>query len=214
MTLQDLLGQHKRQSRQGLAEEKRRILDDHVHKLQRSGVARSVVQVGSMAPNFTLLDHEGKEWQLATALRSGPVVLKFYRGSWCPYCNIELRAYQSRLGEIRKRGAMFVAVSPEKPDFAQAFITKEQIEFPVLSDFKNVVAQLFGLQFVVDGALQRLMKEFGNSLPEKNGEDSWTLPMPGTFVISKVGRIEYRFAEPDFTLRADPEEVLTVLDKL
>src|ERR1700738_2719786 len=105
MKLQDLLGQHKRTSRQGLAEEKRRILEEHVRMLRLSRVARPAMKVGNNAPNFTLLDHEGKKWQLATAMASGPVVLKFYRGTWCPYCNIELRAYQSRLAEIRRRGA-------------------------------------------------------------------------------------------------------------
>lgn len=214
MKLQDLLGQHKRTSRQGLGEEKRRTLEDHVRKLQLSGVGSSVVKVGSKAPNFSLPDHHGDQWELATALCSGPVVLKFYRGTWCPYCNIELRAYQLRLSEIRRRASAFVAVSPEKPDFAQAFLTKEQIDFPVLSDFKNVVAHRFGLEFVVDEALQQLMKEFGISLPEQNGEDSWTLPVPGTFVISSGGQVVYSFAEPDFTLRADPEEVLAVLDNL
>jgi peroxiredoxin len=214
MKLQAQLEQHKQTSRQRLAPEKRQILEDHVHKLQVSGALSSVARVGRKVLNFTLEDHRGDRWELARALRSGPVILKFYRGTWCPYCNIELRAYQLRLPAIRERGASFVAVSPEKPDFAEAFITKEQIEFPVLSDCGNAVARQFGLEFVVDKRLQELMKEFGNDLTEKNGEDSWTLPVPGTFVISRSGRIEYGFAEPDFTLRADPDEVLAVLDKL
>jgi len=214
MSLEDLLSEYKRGSRQGLAEEKRRVLEEHVRQLQLSGIASTVLKVGSKAPNFALLDHRGDEWELAAALACGPVVLKFYRGTWCPYCNIELRAYQLKLTEIRQRGAAFVAISPEKPDFSQAFIAKEQIEFPVLTDSMNVVAQQFGLVFVVDEALQQLMREFGNSLPEKNGDFSWTLPLPGTFVISSGGRIEYSFAEPDFTIRADPGEVLAVLDNL
>jgi peroxiredoxin len=214
MKLNDQLEQYKHASRQNLAEGKKSVLEEHVRNLQLSGVASSPVKVGSAAPNFALRDHKGRNWELAKGLRSGPVVLKFYRGSWCPYCNIELRAYQMRLPKIRQLGALFVAVSPEKPDFAQALITKEQIEFPVLSDFKNTVARQFGLEFVVDERLRQLMKEFGNNLAEKNGEDSWTLPVPGTFVISRSGRIEFGFAEPDFTLRADPDEVLAVLDKL
>jgi peroxiredoxin len=214
MKLKGQLEQYKHTSRQKLTEAKRRILEEHVRNLRLSGAARSAVKVGSTAPNFTLPDLEGGNWELAKALRSGPVVLKFYRGSWCPYCNIELRAYQSRLSEFRKRQGTFVAVSPEKPDLGQAFVTKEQIEFPVLSDFKNVVARQFGLEFTVDEALRNLMKEFGNNLTEKNGEESWILPVPGTFVISSDGRIEYGFAEPDFTVRADPDAVLAVLDRL
>jgi peroxiredoxin len=214
MKLKDQLQHYKHTTRQKLADGKRRILEEHVRNLQSSGVASAAPKMGSPAPNFTLPDHEGKDWELAKALRSGPVVLKFYRGTWCPYCNIELRGYQLRLAEFRRRKAAFVAVSPERPDFSQSFITKEQIEYPVLSDFKNAVARRYGLQFTVDDALRNLMQEFGSNLAEKNGEQSWTLPVPGIFVISSAARIEYGFAEPDFTLRADPEEVLAVLDRL
>jgi peroxiredoxin len=214
MTLQAQLEQHKQSSRRHLPLEKRQILEEHVRTLQLARVPDSVASVGTKAPEFTLRDHQGDIWHLETALRRGPVVLKFYRGSWCPYCNLELRAYQSRLSKIRELGASLVAVSPEKPDLAEAFIDKEQMEFPVLHDNGNVVARQFGLEFVVEEPLRRLMKDFGIDLAEKNGDDSWTLPVPGTFVISKSGRIEYSFASADFTLRADPEEVLAVLQKL
>jgi peroxiredoxin len=213
-TLKEQLEQHKETSRQHLAPEKRQILEDHVRTVQSAGVLNSVASVGSKAPLFTLPDHQGDSWKLDTALKTGPVVLKFYRGTWCPYCNLELHAYQSRLPRIRELGATFVAVSPEKPDFAKAFLAKEQIEFPILHDDGNVIARQFGLEFVVEESLQRLMKEFSNDLAEKNGDNSWALPIPGTFVISKGGRIEYSFANPDFTVRADPEEVLVLLGKL
>src|SRR5260370_10756616 len=120
MTLQSKLEQHKQSSRPRLTPEKRQILDDHVRRLQHSGALDSVVTLGSKAPNFALPDHRGERWELGLALRSGPVILKFYRGSWCPYCNLELRAYQLQLCKIWERGASFVAISPEKPDFAQA----------------------------------------------------------------------------------------------
>jgi peroxiredoxin len=214
MKLQTQLDNYKQTSRQRLAPEKGQILEDHVRHLRLSEQFSSVAGVGSKAPDFALNNHEGKPWWLRQALRSGPLVLKFYRGTWCPYCNIELRAYHLRLAMIRERGASFVAVSPEKPDFAQAFITKEQIEFPVLSDLGNLVARQFGLEFEVDARLRQLMKEFGNDLVEKNGENGWKLPVPGTFVISKNGYIQYSFVEPDFTLRADPDDVIAVLDKL
>lgn len=192
----------------------RQILEDQVSNLRNSGVADSVIGEGSIAPNFVLPDHLGAQWELASALQSGPVVLKFYRGSWCPYCNLELRAYQLQLPRIRERGASFVAVSPEKRDFAQGFITEEKLEFPVLSDYGNTVARKFGLEFTLDEQVRDLMKELGNDLNVKNDEDRWTLPIPGIFVISTGGRIEYSFAEPDFTLRADPNTVLEALDKL
>src|SRR5713226_8201219 len=150
MKLKEQLEQYKHASRKTLVEGKRRILEEHVRNLQLSGVASSTEKEGSTAPNFALTDYEGNIWDLAKALRSGPMVLKFYRGTWCPYCNIELRAYQSRLPEFRRKHATFVAVSPEKPDFSQAFVTKAQIQYPVLSDFENVVARQFGLEFAVD----------------------------------------------------------------
>lgn len=213
-TLQSQLEQHKRASRQRLPLEKRQVLEDHVRTLQLSGMGRSVARVGSNAPRFALSDQQGDRWELERALQTGPVVLKFYRGSWCPYCNLELRAYQIRLAKIRELGASFVAISPEKPDFGQVFVAEERIEFPVLNDEGNLVARQFGLEFVIEEPLRRLMREFGNDLAKKNGDDNWTLPVPGTFVVSKTGRIEYSFADPDFTLRADPDEVLAVLNRL
>jgi peroxiredoxin len=212
--LQAQLEEYKQASRQRLDAEKRRILEDHVRRLQMSGLLGSLVRVGSRAPNFNLPDHSGIPWDLVTALRSGPVVLKFYRGTWCPYCNIELRAYQLRLPKILQRGASFAAISPEKPDFAQSLLTREQIQFPVLHDRGNAVARQFGLEFMVDNRLQQLMKEFGHDLAEKNGDESWMLPVPGIFVISRSGVVEYSFADVDFTVRADPDEVLAALDKL
>lgn len=130
------------------------------------------------------------------------------RGSWCPYCNIDY-ARTSRDWARFGNGEPSSLPSRQRSRIFQGLFTKEQIELPIRSDFKTVVAQRFGLQFVVDNVLQKLMKEFGNSLREKNGDDSWTLPVPGTFVTSSTGRVEYGFTNtvgtpfPSTVLRAD-----------
>jgi len=168
-----------------------------VRNLQLSEIATSTVKVGE----------QGSRISYGLTTKATAVGWLFYRGTWCPYCNIELRAYQSPPPELRRRDASFVASSPEKPDFSEAFVTKKQIEYPV-SDFRNGVARQFGLEFAVDEALQNLMKEFGDKLADKNGEDSWTLPSPEPSLSQAMGRIEYGFSAPDFTLRADPEGLL------
>ena len=189
------------------------MIDVTTADLVASGIAEDALQAGERAPDFELPDHLGNRVRLADLLAEGPVILNFYRGSWCPYCNLELRVYQRELERIGRAGAKLVAISPMLPDASLDIAEKNALAFPVLSDVGSRVAEDFGLTFIVDTRIQQMyLERLGNDLPTLNGNDSFTLPLPATYVIGRDGTVLYAYVEADYRVRADPEEVLTVLD--
>lgn len=182
--------------------------------LEASGIANQALAVGDTAPDFELPDATGKRVRLGELLEQGPVVINFYRGEWCPYCNLELRAFQNLLPEFKQAGAALVAISPELPDHSLSVTEKHSLEFTVLSDVGNQVSRQYGLVFTLDATLQPLYQSFGIDIPTSNGDDSYELPLPATYVIDQTGRIRYAFAEADYTQRAEPQDVLAVVNEL
>lgn len=175
----------------------------------------NVLTVGRIAPDFTLPDAHGKPVRLNDLLARGPVVLSFYRGAWCPFCNMELRALQQALPELQAAGATLVAVSPELPDYSLPLIEREGLAFPVLSDLGNTVAKQFGIVFPLEGEIRRISLEvFQVDLPKFNGDSSWDLPVPATFVIAPDQTIRMAFFDPEFRHRVEPQQVLQALDGL
>ncbi|MDQ6960345.1 MAG: peroxiredoxin-like family protein [Mariprofundaceae bacterium] len=150
-------------------------------------------------------------FHLADALEQGAVGLSFYRGGWCPYCNLELQALQQALPEIQSLGAQLVAVSPETPDNSLSTAEKHSLAFTVLSDQGNRVAKDFGIVFTLPEALRPVYAQFGIDLPAWNGDDSFELPMPATYVIGRNGIILDGFVNTDYTQRMEPERILDIL---
>ncbi|GGF01410.1 peroxiredoxin [Aliidongia dinghuensis] len=183
-------------------------------ELIASGAAKRTLKVGDKAPAFTLKDPEGNEVSSLALLQNGPLVVSFYRGVWCPYCNMELQALQAALPEFQRRGASLVAISPQTAPNSRKSARQNSLGFPILSDTHNNVAGAFGLRFALPDYLVELYKSLKNDLPNFNGDDSWTLPMPGRFVIGQDGTILYAEVNPDYTRRPDPEELLPALDRI
>ena len=182
--------------------------------LEATGIANRALTVNDKAPDFELPDATGKSVRLSELLKQGPVVINFYRGEWCPYCNLELRAFQNLLPEFKQANATLVAISPELPDHSLSVTEKHSLEFAVLSDVGNTVSRQYGLVFTLDASLQPLYKGFGIDIPTSNGDDSYELPLPATYVIDQSGRIRYGFAEADYTQRAEPQDALAVVNEL
>ena len=183
-------------------------------EVSASGVARGLA-VGERAPEFTLPDAMGNEVSLAEHLAAGPVVLQFYRGDWCPYCNLHLRALQAALPEIRKRGASLVAISPQSPDHSLSLTKKAELEFDVLSDVDQHVIRAYRVQFTLPADLQSVhLNMFDLDLRAENADGSWNLPVPATFVISADGRIVAAGVEADYRTRLEPSVILESLDTL
>jgi peroxiredoxin len=183
-------------------------------ELIESGQAERANKAGDVAPEFTLLDPEGKEVSSRDLLARGPLVVSFYRGVWCPYCNLELQALQEALADITVRGANLVAISPQTAANSRKSQRDNKLSFPILSDVKSEVANAFGIRFVLPDYLVELYKGFGNNLPLTNNDPSWVLPMPARYVIGTDGIIAYSEVNPDYTHRPDPSELLPVLDRL
>lgn len=179
-----------------------------------SGLADQSIKQGEKAPDFVLPDVNGENVQLSHLLAHGPVVLIFYRGGWCPYCNLALRSYQAILPEIQAAGATLVAVSPQTPDNSLSTREKIDLSFPVLSDRGNMVARAYGLVFAVASDVQAIQRGMGLDVAKVNGSETWELPMPGSYVIAQDGVITLAFINPDHTHRLEPAAILTALDQL
>ena len=184
-----------------------------IAELRAAGLERDALKPGEPAPNFTLPDATGKPVSLAARLREGPVVLAFYRGGWCPYCNLELRAWQRVLPELRALGAQLIAVSPESPDNSLSTQEKNALSFTVLTDERSTVARAYRLAFRLSPDLQALYQSRGRDLAEWNDGD-WTLPVPGTFVIGKNRRLVLVHVDADYRTRLEPATAIDAVRRL
>jgi peroxiredoxin len=190
------------------------VLAKGIQELIQSGIANQSIKQGNKAPDFALPDVNGETIQLSHLLAKGPVVLIFYRGGWCPYCNLALRSYQAILPQIQLAGATLVAVSPQSPDNSLTTREKMELRFPVLSDSGNDVARAYGLVFTVSSEVQTVYRERGFDLSSVNGSETGELPIPGSYVIAQDGTIALAFIDPDYTHRLEPAAILSALDQL
>jgi len=179
-----------------------------------SGQADRALKTGGRAPKFTLPDTHGRLVSSADLLARGPLVLTFYRGIWCPYCNMDLQAIEAAADEIRALGASLVAISPQTAPNRRKSERENELSFPILSDHGNAVADEFGLRYRLPDELIAVYKSFVNDLTIGNGEDSGTLPMPARYVIGPDGVVAYAEVNPDYTRRPDPSELLPPLQRL
>jgi peroxiredoxin len=183
-------------------------------KLQASHTGESAITVGEIAPNFTLPAATGEAVTLHGKLNEGPVVLSFYRGGWCPFCNLELQALQAALPEIKSLGANLIGISPETPDNSMTTAEKHQLEFDVLSDIGNKTARDYGLIFTVYEEMRPLYLKWGLDVPASNGDNSWELPVPATYVIDTNSVVRAAYVDKDYTKRMEPEQILAALRNL
>jgi peroxiredoxin len=187
------------------------VMERATAELIASAQAGRTLKAGDKAPVFTLADPDGRPVSSAELLARGPLVISFYRGVWCPYCNLELQALQATLPQFRELGASLVAISPQAAANSRKSQRENGLDFPILSDTKNEVAAAFGLRFALPDYLIELYKTLKNDLPAFNGDPGWTLPMPARYVIARDGTIVYAEVNPDYTLRPEPESMLPVL---
>lgn len=213
MSLTDDLSAMQRQSAAKMPDDVRATLAAKTRELIESGLTETSRKAGDAAPSFALPNAKGEAVDIAALLADGPVVLSFYRGGWCPYCNLELRALQQRLAEIEDLGASLVAVSPETPDNSLTTAEKNELAFEVLSDAENGVARDFGLVFEVDPDLRPIYETFGIDIPGRNADDSYEIPVPATYVIDTDGTILDAHVDADYTKRMEPDDVIAALKR-
>lgn len=211
MKLSETLAQAREASKSRIPEDRRKILIQGIEDLKASGITDRSLKQGDAAPDFTLPDASGNDVNSAELRGGGALVITFYRGGWCPYCNFELKALQEKLPEIRDLGAQMVAISPETPDRAADTAGKNEVSFPVLSDAGNRVARQFGLVFELPETIRPIYLKMGIDLPRQNGDGSFELPVPATYVVGSDGLVKLAAVDADYRYRLDPEEVIAAL---
>jgi peroxiredoxin len=197
-----------------LSEDTLSVLDTSTAALVASGLVERSLAVGERAPDFSLPSATGATISLASLLSNGPVVVSFYRGGWCPYCSTELRALRAAHPAFVAASATLVAISPQTPDNSLTTAEKHELSFPVLSDIGNVTAESYGLVFGLPESLREVYQGFGIDLPAANGDDTFRLPLPATYVVTREGVVAWRFVDADYTKRAEPDDVIAALQAL
>jgi peroxiredoxin len=210
MSLKEQLAEYRAGWFKRVPPERQAIMERHIAGL-RNSLAKTALKVGDRAPKIVLGNASGKTVDVGALLKRGPVIVTFYRGGWCPYCNLELKAFEQVLPEIKAAGASLVAISPEKPDDTLTTAEKNALSFEVLSDVGQKIGRAFGLVYVFTEELKRAYEGFGLDIPAKNGADEWALPIAATYLIGQDGKILYACTDADYRDRADPQDVLRLL---
>ena len=192
-----------------------KVMHGATKELEESDIQDHVLQKGSKAPEFNLPDQNESIRSLNDYLNSGPLVLTFYRGFWCPYCNADLANLNRYQKEIESLGGSLIAISPELPKYSKKIINTQHIHFDLLHDLGNEIASEFGVRFNMPKDLIELYRNsFNINLRVYNADNSWTLPMPSRFLIDREGVIQYAESKPDYRERPDPDEVIDALRSL
>lgn len=195
------------------SKEKKRIYAEGIDAVVASGIIKTAKQLGDTAPDFSLKNATEQTVQLSDYLEKGPVVLTWYRGSWCPYCNMTLARLQKELPNFKAAGASLIALTPELPDSSFSTKEKQELEFEVLSDIGNKVAKEYGIVFELTPEVAAAYQK-GFDLHGYNGDETNELPLAATYIIDKNGVIQYAFLDADYRKRAEPFDVLVALKKM
>jgi len=208
--LQDQLDEITARTRNLVQPERLAVGERAVEELFTSGIEEKILPVGAQAPEFALKDSNGKLVRSADLLALGPLIIKFFRGRWCPYCMTELESWRNFYGQIRERGALFVAIGPQTQRQSDFMAGQHGLPFPILTDTNNTVAEQFGLVYTVPEYHRDYYLSILVNIPFVNGEKSWRLPLPATYVIAPSGQVVFAEAHADFRVRPEPEEALAV----
>ncbi|MEM0981240.1 MAG: peroxiredoxin-like family protein [Cyanobacteria bacterium P01_H01_bin.58] len=214
MNLTQALADFRDQFRANRPQEVLTVMQQATEDLEQSPIVNQALTVGDQIPVVELPNAVGDRVSIQNLLAQGPVVISFYRGGWCPYCNLELRALQSVLPELTALGVNLVTISPETPDNSLSTQEKNELSFQVLSDVGNQVARSFGLVFTLSETLRPLYNNFGIDIPAHNGDETFELPIPATYIVRPDGTIAHAFINADYTQRMDPQEILAALKML
>lgn len=183
-------------------------------ELIASGAQSRALKAGDVAPEFTLPDADGNLVSSKALLVEGPLVVTFYRGVWCPYCNFDLSALEEARSELESRGASLVAISEQTAPNSRKSQRQNGLGFPILGDHGGALAAQFGVRWTLPDYLRPVQTALGADLMQFNGEDSWTLPMPARYVVAQDGTIVYAEVNADYTKRPEPSAIFPVLEQL
>jgi peroxiredoxin len=210
-TLQDQLDEITANTRKLVQAERLAIGERAVEELFATGIEDRILPVGSLAPEFELHDATGRTIRSEDMLALGPLVIKFFRGRWCSYCVTELETWRDLYGKLREHEALMVAIGPQTERQSDFMAGQHGLPFPVLSDPGCALAEKFGLSYTIPEYLRDYYMSILINIPFVNGESSWRLPLPATYVLDRAGRVLFAEAHADFRVRPEPEEALATL---
>ena len=210
-TLKDQIDAYDVEKAQKLPAPTLAAMNDATSDLIATGIENDALKTGDKAPLFSLPNQNNEIRSLAERLDDSMVVLTFYRGGWCPYCNLELNAFQKMVPEFESAGVKLVAISPEVPDHSLTTQEKHDLSFDILYDKGNKIAKEFGLVFTLPQEIRSIYDTFGIDVVGHNGDETFELPVPATYIINQSGEIVYHFVDPDYTKRSEPADVLAAV---
>lgn len=210
-SLQDQLDEITANTRHLVQEERLAISERAVQELLLTGIEKRILPAGATAPEFKLKDASGKWVRSADLLELGPLLIKFFRGRWCPYCVTELETWRDLYAQLRERGALLVAIGPQVERQSDFMVGQHGLPFPILSDAGNKVAEQFGLVWELPEYMREYYRSILVNIPFVNGDQSWRLPLPATYVIGQDGKVLFAEAHADFRVRPEPGDVLAAV---
>lgn len=213
LSLEQELEQRRTSSEKNIPSEKYAVMKASTESLKAQHLSKKALKTGNHFKHFKLPNAAGSTINSKDLLENGPLVISFYRGGWCPYCNMELRALQNILPELMEHNAQLIAISPETPDHSLSTQEKNELTFEVLSDEGNSYAKELGLVFQMPENLREVYHSFGLHVDQHNGNKDYELPMPATYVVAPSGKVIYSFVPEDYTYRLEPSEILDALQK-
>ena len=214
MSLQQEINEMKQSMVTQIPESVLAMMSDATASLAQSGLVEQALKVGDAMPDFDLPEVGGRHIQLTDLLKNSPVVINFYRGGWCPYCNLEMQALQQALPGIEQAGGTLISIAPELPEHAGETREKGNLTFPLLHDRDNALARKLGLVFALPDILRPVYEGFGIDLQESQGNDRFELPVPATYIVRPDGVVAFAFVDADYTSRMEPARIVEILKTL
>ena len=214
MSLKEDLAAMKAQSVAKIPADALEVMMNATQELGASGIEQQTPKQGDKLKDFELPNQTGDQRSLATLRKNGPVVVTFYRGGWCPYCNLQLRTYQQMLPEVKAAGGTLVAITPELPDASMTTAQKNELQFDVLTDTNADYARELGLVFTLPEEVRPIYEKFGIDVEAHSGQGQFDLPLAATFVVDTDGVIAFAMATADYTLRAEPSDIVAALESV
>ena len=212
-SLQDQLDEITTNTRKLVQADRLAVGERAVAELFATDIEQRILPVGATSPMFALRDSNGRVLRSDDLLALGPLVVKFFRGRWCPYCMTELETWRDLYGRLREHGALMVVIGPQTERQSDFMVGHHGLPFPVLSDPGNQVAEQFGLVYTVPEYHRAYYKSILVNIPFVNGDESWRLPLPATYIIAKDRKVVFAEAHADFRVRPEPEEVLVAVSR-